>query len=180
MKRKIAAMLAALSVGALTLGACSAQPGVAVSVNGHQFTEADVARGVADYAELTGNTLEATSIAHMLPDAMKFTELAQQLGLEASDNDVNDYLNTLIDSGMVAQPADGIGTVMTEILRYTIIGNQINAMDENSVAFAKEVFDSIAESQQVQINPRYGTVSEDGSVIAPIFGDVVRLSEETP
>lgn len=178
MRLKFAAMLAVLSIGVMGLGACSAQPGVAVSVNGQQFTDADIARGIADYAELTGQTLQPTSIAHMLPDAMKFTELAQQLGLEASDEDVQEYLDTLIESGMVAQPEGEIGTVMTEILRYTIIGNQINAMDENTVAIAKDIFDSITEAQQVQVNPRYGTVAEDGSLIAPLFGDVVLPSAE--
>lgn len=170
---KSAAMVAAASVAALGLGACTAQPGTALSVNGVKYSEAQITEGVQDYAELTGTTLDRSTVVRMLPDALKFTELANDLGLQASDADVNAYLDKLVSSGQVQKPADGIGTVMTEILRYTVISSELNTLDQDQISAAGDEFQKISADQVVSVNPRYGTMTADGTTVLPMFGDVV-------
>lgn len=174
---KTAALIAAASIGVLGLGACTAQPGTAVSVNGVAYSEADITRGVEDYAALTGQTLDRSTVVRMVPDALKFTELADELDLAAGDEEVQAHLDGLVASGKVVAPEDGIGKVLTEILRYTVINSQIGALDEQTVAEAQQKFQEIAVSQQVEINPRYGRALPDGTAVPPRFGDVVELSD---
>ncbi len=174
---KSAAMVAAAAVAALGLGACTAQPGTALSVNGVTYSEAQVTEAVADYKELTGQTLDRSTVVRMIPDSLKFTELADAIGLEASDDDVKTYLDDLVAAGKVTEPSDGIGQVMTEILRYTVISSQINSLGQDEIATASEEFTKISDAQQVEINPRYGTVAADGSIQLPKFGDVVDASD---
>ncbi|MCI7513899.1 hypothetical protein [Schaalia hyovaginalis] len=177
MRVKTAALIAAASIVALGLGACTAQPGTAVSVNGVAYSEADITRGVEDYAELTGQPLDRSTVVRMVPDALKFTELATELDLPAGDEQVQAYLDDLVASGKVAAPEHGIGKVMTEILRYTVISTQINTLDQATVATAQEKFQEIADSQQVEINPRYGTSLPDGTTALPKFADVVDTAD---
>lgn len=177
MRVKTAALIAAAWVGVFGLGACTAQPGTAVSVNGVAYTEADITRGVEDYATLTGQTLDRSTIVRMIPDALKFTELAEDLNLEADDAAVQAYLDNLVASGQVVAPADGVGTVLTEILRYTIINAQMSALDQETMMDVHDTFQKIAASQEVEINPRYGADVRNGLPALPTFGDVVTLSD---
>ncbi len=170
---KSAAMVAAASVAALGLGACTAQPGTALSVNGVKYSEAQITEGVQDYAALTGTTLDRSTVVRMLPDALKFTELANDLGLKASDADVQSYLDQLVTAGKVKKPADGLGTVMTEILRYTVISSELNSLDQDQISAAGDEFKKISADQVVDVNPRYGTVTATGTTVLPMFGDVV-------
>mgnify|MGYP001719121307 CR=1 FL=1 len=170
---KSAAMVAAASVAALGLGACTAQPGTALSVNGVKYSEAQITEGVQDYAALTGTTLDRSTVVRMLPDALKFTELANDLGLKVSDADVQSYLDQLVTAGKVKKPADGLGTVMTEILRYTVISSELNSLDQDQISAAGDEFKKISADQVVDINPRYGTVTATGTTVLPMFGDVV-------
>lgn len=170
---KSAAMVAAASVAVFGLGACSAQPGTAVAVNGVKYSESQLTEGVQDYAELTGQTLDRSTVARMIPDALKFTELAQEIGIEATDANVAEYLDQLVAQGKVKEPADGIGAVMTEILRYTVISSKLNTLDQDAVAAAGERFKEISAAQTVEVNPRYGTVTAQGTTVLPVFGDVV-------
>ncbi len=170
---KSAAMVAAASVAALGLGACTAQPGTALSVNGVKYSEAQITEGVQDYAALTGTTLDRSTVVRMLPDALKFTVLANDLGLKASDADVQSYLDQLVTAGKVKKPADGLGTVMTEILRYTVISSELNSLDQDQISAAGDEFKKISADQVVDVNPRYGTVTATGTTVLPMFGDVV-------
>lgn len=182
MRVKTAALSAAALIGMFGLGACTAQPGTAVNVNGVAYTETDITRGVEDYATLTGQTLDRSTVVRMVPDALKFTELAQELGLEANDEDVQAYLDGLIASGQVVAPKDGVGKVLTEILRYTIIEQQMGVLDTQTLMDAQQHFQEISASQRVEMNPRYGTALPDGRAALPKFGDVVeplgRAAEE--
>ena len=49
-------------------------------------------------------------------------------------------------------------------------------MGQDALATLAEDYKEIAATQKVDINPRYGTITEDGSLKAPIFGDVVDAS----
>lgn len=174
---KLAAALTAASIGVISLSACSAQPGTAVSVNGVKYSEDEVTQGVFDYKELTGKTFDRSTVVRMIPDALKFTELAQQIGLQASNEDVDAYLDTLIADGKVAKPSGDIGPVMTEVLRYTVISSAINTLDHDQLALVTDTFNKIVASQQVKVNPRYGTASSDGTIALPKFADVVDASD---
>lgn len=173
---KKAAMVAVASISILGLGACSAHPGTAVSVNGVNYSEADVSDALSQYAELTGQPMDRATLVAMLPDALKFTQLANENQISATDEQVNEFVASLVDQGRIHAPSGDFSPVLTEILRYSVIKAQLDQMGQDALATLAEDYKEIAATQKVDINPRYGTITEDGSLKAPIFGDVVDAS----
>nr|MCW1092095.1 hypothetical protein [Streptococcus anginosus] len=78
--------------------------------------------------------------------------------------------------GRIHAPSGDLSPVLTEILRYSVIKAQLDQMGQDALATLAEDYQEIAATQQVDINPRYGTIEEDGSLKSPIFGDVVDAS----
>lgn len=153
-------------VAVFALAACSAQPGVAVSVNGKTYTEDDVSQAAEELSLLTGNATSAANVAYVLTLEGPLAELSEASGIEFSEEDARKALAPV--EVMRGEPASdaAVATIRASQLFQLL---QTTA-DPNLVS---QQLAAAMSSQDLQINPRYGSIGEDNAVYAPVLAGVL-------
>ncbi|MDC4233704.1 hypothetical protein M3T53_08295 [Actinomyces sp. B33] len=171
----------AAAIGAVALSACAAHPGVALSVDGRTYTEAEIDEGIAQYSQMLGKHLDRPQFVLGLPATETMTRAAESMGVAATVEEIDAFVAEKQAEGTIG-PIDGeISSTMYDILGYLLNSERVNAaaagMSADEIADLQARINEISSSQRVEVNPRYGTIDEAlGKIVAPRFGDVVDLS----
>ncbi|WP_231205433.1 hypothetical protein [Schaalia sp. lx-260] len=173
---KKACVVAGLAVAAVGMSACSAQPGVAVSVGDVVYTQAQVEEGVRQYAEMMGKRPQADRLVQALPAWAVGIALGQSQGVALDDTQVREQLGVLKESNNIQAIPENPGKVVSDLVRYSYVQQQLAAVSQDSQKAAQllDTFKDLQAHMPVSVNPRYGSVDmQTGNPIKPLFGDVV-------
>jgi len=169
-------LLAGLSAAALVsgLGACSAQPGVALRVGDDTYSEKDITRASEQYAEMTGSTVERYQFVWSLATVPVFLDAAQSMGVTVDDATLDANLKSLVDSQSLTDVPDDMSPALREILRYEFVYSTLQASGVDPTAF-NATFDQALADVDVSVNPRYGSSAPSTTTgeLDTTLGDVV-------
>lgn len=177
--RRSRALLLAASA-ALLLGACSAHPGTAVSVDGTTYTDAQIAQAVEQYSAMSGQQVGAAQIAWLMPQVRQVITLGEELGVRVSDSEIAEQVSALVASGQLKTQVDELGPVMKDFMRYLAVRTKISELQLGQEQMQKlgQRLEEIKAALHTQVNPRYGTVNpQTGEAQPNLFGDVVKLKD---
>ncbi|WP_129339723.1 hypothetical protein [Cellulomonas endophytica] len=154
---------AGLGVAAvLALGACAGQPGAAAVVDGREITSADV----AEVRDQLGGVLQgvtSTNVLAVLVQEPVVTELAADRGVAVSDDEARAALTQAVTAAGGEVPE--LGPASLAVGRYLVATNNLQGL-EDAEGVSAELLERVAE-QDVEVNPRYGSLDERNTVVAP-------------
>lgn len=154
------AAAAALVLGLATaLAGCSAHPGQAAVVDGHEISQAYVDRAVDDVEPLFHATpAEVLGVLVVLP-AWRATGEAH--GVTTTAQEARDFLSRQAEASGVPGRTFGPGAV--DVAEYLLISSRLPEAADQEQALAD--LTAALEAQDVRISPRYGEWSADGTVV---------------
>lgn len=166
---RIAVGLSAVAL-ATSLGACSAQPGVALVVDGSTYTEDQVSQATNEVSSVLGQPIKNHDITTVLALADSYIEVGKAHNIEVSDQDVrNFYAKRSEETGRLSDPA-------VKVLRVSQIFQELSTSVPSD-----EIGTQIGQLQadrDIEMNPRYGTVDPKGMISAPSLSGVYRPSDK--
>ncbi len=170
-KRFITATVA----GALTLGlgACSAHPGTAFIVDGVEYRTSAVEKARLEAGVITGQQIPASTIVDFASRQLAAEELANENGVDLTEEMVRKELEAGVKGIELPLSDLTVKTFYTNALLNHLhqkLGNQ---------RFAQEFLEKQAK-HKVEINPRFGSVSESGTLLPPALVGVVDGAAEGP
>lgn len=164
----VALTAVALSV---SLGACSAKPGVALVVDGATYTEDQVSRSANEVSLAMGQPIKAADITTVLALADSYIEVGKSHNVDVSDQDVRN---------LYAQRTQNNGGELSAATVKVLRAAQISQELAQSVP-AEEIGAQIGQLQagrDIELNPRYGLVDQMGMISAPAFSGVYSPSDQ--
>lgn len=173
---KKSAFVAVAAAVALSVGACTAHPGSAATVNGVSFSDAQVAEASQQFSQISGRPLDAAQLVQMLPSLVAYEEAGQEVGVTFTKEQVKQVVDSLIQQGSVRSYDGELGSLTADLLSVSLMVTQVRQTNPN-FDFQSVVQEKMAH-QDVQVNPRYGKPNPmTGQVVIPTFADVVLASE---
>lgn len=155
----------------LGLSACSAQPGVALNVNGVTYTEDEVSQAADQISELSGQTFPLAGVAYMLAQEPALREVANANGIDFSEADARKAMASVEEQTGVPV-SDAAVTVVRANQLYYLLSQSLNP--EVAIAMIQE---SMAD-MDIEYNPRYGELGADNGIFSPQLEGVLDLSEQ--
>lgn len=175
-----AALIAAAGLG---MGACSAQPGAAVTSSNGSYSIAEVNEAVAQIAEFTGGqtNIDAVAVrAHLMNEPL-LEHTGAAVGVAVSDEQIDQAVASVAQQVGVQSPELGRGTraavksmlLRQELNRFVSANPQATETLNMNLAQAREASDT-------RINPRFVQPSVGGTEekSVPMFGDAVSGEKE--
>ncbi|WP_143236761.1 hypothetical protein [Actinomyces urinae] len=149
----------------VALAACSAQPGVALKIDGTTYTEDEVSEAAQQLSQISGQQFPTAGVVYVLAQGAAVREVADQHGVEFSDEDARNALASVQSPGEPVNEA-AVGVVRINQLLVLLQG------DLDQQALAQEVTEA-QKNKDVELNPRYGELDENNAVYAPNLQGVV-------
>lgn len=162
---------AAAALLGLTLAGCGANPGAAAVVNGQRITENELAAASADFAAVTGEPVEPAQMLGTLVVVPLILDVAQGLGVAATDDEAADLLDQQAEAVGVTPPEEPYSEGVLDIARLAIV-NQTLAASPAGMEAQAEIGAAIAEAD-VEVSPRYGEYDPSGAVVPTAFPWIV-------
>lgn len=162
---------------AAALAGCSAQPGTAAVINGTKITEGELDDATLEYVGLTGQEAQPSVVLNTLLAAEIFPSIAAEYGLALSDEQVTERLQEQAALQGADIPADGYSEAFIDLGHYLFSSIEAQARPDAAAIF-QEFTTAMAEAD-IEVNPRYGQVGEDG-IIAPSDKDWLATPEAAP
>ncbi|MCS4485210.1 hypothetical protein NXS08_06990 [Gleimia sp. 6138-11-ORH1] len=156
---------------ALGLGACSAHPGVALIVDGKEYRTVEVTQAAQEASLVAGNPVQANTIIDFLSRLETAKELAELNGVDISMEQVRAELEKGLPEG--TGPLSDI-TVETFYVN-SVLQNLNQKLGQQ--AYSQLFLETQAE-RKVEINPRFGSVSEAGTMLPPSFPGVLDIQSK--
>ncbi|MDO4258473.1 MAG: hypothetical protein Q4C87_03015 [Actinomycetaceae bacterium] len=180
MRKATRTIMAAFAAAALavSLGACSAQPGVAARVGDQVWTEKDIDAGIAQFQEMTGQDISRQGVVWSLVNSYPIYRVLEEENLLPSESEIRATLEEDLQQGAIKSVPDTINPVIATLLR----ANSVKELEEHAKLTpeqAQQVHQRIAQVQattKTEVNPRYGSVDPTAqALLPPVFGDVVAV-----
>lgn len=149
----------------VALAACSAQPGVALNIDGTTYTEDEVSEAARQLSQISGQQFPTAGVVYVLAQGEAVREVANQHGVEFSDEDARNALASVQSPGEPANAA-AVGVVRINQLLVLLQGK----VDQQ--VLAQEVAE-VQKGKDIELNPRYGALDENNAVYAPNLQGVV-------
>ncbi len=176
--RRALAGLAAVGA-AIGLGACSAQPGVALQVGDASYSEADITTAAAQAKEMFGSDVSREDLVWSLVSASNVVDLGTQHDVTVSDDDVTAVIQQEVTQQYIASAPDNLNPALNEILRAQLVANELQqASGADTTALSQELA-TVQEAADIRLNPRYGTLDSTNTPTASTIGDVLQSSSAT-
>ncbi|WP_026460397.1 hypothetical protein [Schaalia suimastitidis] len=164
-------MLAVIgSVAAVAaLGACSAQPGTAVSIGDVAYSEAELDQGVAQISVLLGREISRTELVYGLPQFAHINTIGDERGLGIDEANVSTELGALLAAGRITAIPENPGRIVEDFVNASAVARDLGADIEPLLAEAQA-------TMPVSVNPRYGQFDElSGQFQRVPLGDVLPI-----
>lgn len=164
--RTLVGGLAAVLV-ASSLASCAAQPGTAATVDGRRITQAELEATVADLRPILGD-IAASSVLQALIQAPVAIEAASENGVGVSDDDGRGLLATVAENAGVTAPETwSAGAV--QIAKSDLSLEALSGLPDAQEVTAE--LNAAVAAQDIELNPRYGTVDTETGTVTPITWD---------
>ncbi|MDO5034252.1 MAG: hypothetical protein Q4E01_02575 [Actinomycetaceae bacterium] len=152
---------------AFALAACSAQPGVALNVNGTTYSEDEVSNAAMQLTELSGQPYSTAGVTYMLMLEPVMRDLAKANGIEFSEEDARNALAAVKE--MTGEPAsEAAVTVVRTSQLYSLLERTLPPEQ-----LSQEITETLA-ALDLEVNPRYGELTEDNMLYQPKLDGVVQ------
>lgn len=159
--------ITAVAAGALALGlgACSAHPGVALIVDGKEYRTVEIEKTAREASLVTENPVPASVIIDFVSRLETTKELAKQANLDISLDDVRMELEKGLPEGSAP---------LSDLTVETFYVNSVlrSLSDKMGPQAFSQVFLETQATHKVEINPRFGSVSESGTMLPPALTGV--------
>jgi len=167
-------VLAGLSSLALVagLGACSAQPGVALQVGDTTYTEADVTQSIDQFDAMFGQEPGRSEFVSALASAHHIQEMGADHGIVVDDATVESQIKAAEEQQSITTVPDDLNHALVDLLRMQITVSDLQSAVSDTSQLTQELAEKQA-SADVRLNPRYGTLDQDNQIVSSTFGDVV-------
>ena len=142
----------------VALAACSAQPGVALNIDGTTYTEDEVSEAAQQLSQISGQQFPTAGVVYVLAQGEAVREVANQDGVEFSDEDARNAL--------ASANAAAVGVVRINQLLVLLQGK----VDQQVLA---QEMAEVQKGKDIELNPRYGALDENNAVYAPNLQGVV-------
>ena len=160
----------------LTLSACTANPGTAMSVGDTVYSNADIAAGVTQISEMAGRPVDTPVLMNAMSRAALITELAKQNNITVADSQIADFIEEQVAQGTLATaPSGELSVVTRDFIRLQMITNELSATitDPAQIEAVNAQYAELIQSTPVEVNPRYGVFDAERNLIPLTFADVV-------
>ena len=174
-KQLLSALAVAVAVG---VAGCSAQPGTAAVVNGTRITEDQLDDATLEYVDLTGQPAEPTVVLNTLIAADVFPAIAAKHGLALSDQQVEQRFEDLAKQQGAKVPEGGFSPAFIELGHYLFAAAAAQSSPE-AQAVSQDFSTAMAEAK-IEVNPRYGEVSKEGTIQPAQHPWLAQAPEATP
>lgn len=163
--KRVLTAVAAASL-ALGVGACSARPGVALVVDGVEYRTSEVQRVSAEVQAITGQVVPAQTVVNFISRTAAAKDMAREHGLALTTDKVR---------AEIEKEVRGLDSALSDLTIDTFYTNAVlNQLNEKLGAQQyKQSFLETQAKHKVEVNPRFGVVSESGSVLPPVRIGVV-------
>lgn len=175
-----AALIAAAGLG---MGACSAQPGAAVTSPNGSYSIAEVNEAVAQITEFTGGqtNIDAVAVRGHLMNEPLLERTGAAVGVAVSDEQIDQAVASVAQQVGVQSPELGRGTraaVKSMLLRQEL--NRFVSANPQATETLNTNFAQAREALNARINPRFIQPSVGGTEekSVPMFGDAVAGEKE--
>ena len=167
-------VLAGLSSLALVagLGACSAQPGVALQVGDTTYTEADITQSIDQFDEMFGQEPGRSEFVAALASAQYIQEMAKDHDIVVDDATVQSQLEAAKQQQSITALPDNLNHALVDLLRMQISVSDLQSKVSDTSQLTKELSEK-QSTADVRLNPRYGQLDSANQIISSKFGDVV-------
>lgn len=175
--RRVVPVLGALVVAG-ALAACSGgQPGAAAVVGDRVISTADVETATRELNAVFGDaSLSSTSVVIALVQAPVVDEVAAEAGVAVSEETARDTLAAAAEDAGVR--TDGFSDAAVTVMQLSLAGQALATVPDAEQAQAA-VAGSLAE-QDLRLNPRFGTVSDEGAFTATTYPWLVAAPAPAP
>lgn len=177
-KRLITAVAAGVAV--LSMSACSAHPGVAFIIDGKEYRTAEVNVATHELSQITGQPISHAMVFDFISRLETAKQLAAANGISLTVEEVQAGLEKEIKNSE-NQQFKNVKWPLSSLTVETFQANALlNQLSERIGAQAyKSEFLQLQKDRKVELNPRFGSVSESG-VLAPLpFVGVVDGAAQT-
>lgn len=177
MRKATRTIMAAFAAAALavSLGACSAQPGVAARVGDQVWTEKDIDAGIAQFQEMTGQDISRQGVVWRLAMAPAHLKAVEGTQLHLDDTELRSLLEQAVQQGMIRTVPDTLDPVAATLFRTTLVDLAVQEGSLSKAELHQRAVQFWAESG-LEVNPRYGSLDPSGqALLPPVFGDVVAV-----
>lgn len=151
--------LAALAVGGLLLTGCSQAPNTAALVNGERITETELTSATTMFNDLLPDGMPMASVLDSLVRAELILGIADDFGVEVSDQEVQNLVDAVAAQNGVEPPGE-LSESGRDAIRYVIAVDALSLHPE--AAAIQESFAEAFETGEIYVNPRYGEYDEMG------------------
>jgi hypothetical protein len=175
--RRVVPVVGALVVAG-TLAACSGgQPGAAAVVGDRVIPTADVETATRELNAVFGEgALSSTSVVIALVQAPVVDEVASAAGVAVSEQQARATLVASADSAGVA--ADDFSDAAVTVMQLSLAGQALAEVPDAEQVQA-EIAGSLA-AQDLHLNPRFGTVSDEGAFATTTYPWLVAAAAPAP
>ena len=159
-------VLAGLSSLALVagLGACSAQPGVALQVGDTTYTEADVTQSIDQFDTMFGQEPGRSEFVSALASAHHIQEMGADHGIVVDDATVESQIKAAEEQQSITTVPDDLNHALVDLLRMQITVSDLQSAVSDTSQLTQELAEKQA-SADVRLNPRYGTLDQDNQIV---------------
>ena len=149
---KLSKFLALGAGAALALSACSAHPGAALTIDGKQYSDAQISQTAQQLSELPGQKLNNLYVAQFLSISPGVQDVVKQQKLPATDSQIRSQIAKQQQAGQLKKM-----DVSDLSVRFLQTMTVMNGLGQKSGL----VFDSNAK-HDVSLSPRYEKMRSDG------------------
>lgn len=148
-------------VVSIGLAACSAQPGTAVIVDNQEYSEDMVSQTARELTELSGNPFTPMDVVSLLTINKSVIAVGEKHNITLSSEDVRNSFAEMNDN-----LSDSSVEVLKTIHVADLLGKNIDATTFSTQL--RETQDTVS----VQVNPRYGQLTEEKFLARPVLDGV--------
>lgn len=159
-------VMGALVLGGLLIGGCSAQPGVAASVDNTVHTQSDLISLVDELSPFLAQGNDASVLLANLIMAEPFLDHAARFNVGVGKQEAEEFLNQLSEDSGLETPDEWADSTLsvTRLLLLQDHANSKGVWQEVALGASEDL-----ETADIDINPRYGTW--EGGMIVPSASD---------
>jgi hypothetical protein len=154
---------AVVVLAAAALAGCSAQPGTAAVINGTKITEGELDDATLEFGDLTGEPPQPSIVLNTLLAAEVFPAIAAEHGIALSDEQVAERLDEQAALQGAEIPADGYSSAFIDLGHYLFSATEAQSHPDATAIF--EEFTAAMADADIEVNPRYGQVQDNGEIV---------------
>lgn len=165
-KRLITAVAAGVAV--LSMSACSAHPGVAFIIDGKEYRTSEVEKAAKELSQITGQPVSPATVIDFVSRLETAKQMAADNGISLTVEEVKAGLDKEVNNPE-NQQFKNVQLPLSELTVDTFFSNALLNQVNQQVgqqAFKAE-FLKLQREHKLEVNPRFGSVSESGT-LAPL------------